>query len=116
MRASPPLVYNITKTIHASSLAEVVVRPTPFGANQPRVPVARAITVARVSSPTSTDRSYQSSFLNSLHAYFLKERRLVKQGDVICLPLNTDDTRRSWLFGESEEGGQSEDLDVAVIS
>jgi hypothetical protein len=95
---------------------DIILKPTPFGANQPPIPVARAITVARVSSPTSTDRSYQSSFLHSLHKYFLEERRLVKQGDIIGVPLNTDDARWSWLFGESGEETQSNGVDTAAIA
>lgn len=106
MYAAPALIYNIAQAVPKTSSMDVFLRPTPFGASHPPVPVARAITVARVSSPISTDRAYQTSFLHSLHQYFLDQRRLVKQGDIIALPLNTDDVRRSWMSEESEEGSQ----------
>ena len=62
-------------------------------ASAPRIPTARMITIARVASSISTDRTFQSSFLHSLHAYFLAQRRLVKRDDVVGLSINTDDMR-----------------------
>lgn len=94
----------------------LVLKPTPFGSNLPRVPTARTITVARIASPISTDRSYQDIFLRSLHSYFLRRRRLVKQDDVITLRINTDDTRRVWTrddFDENSSGGRDlSDMDI----
>ena len=69
-----------------------------------------------MSSPISTDRGYQNSFLQALHHYFLQRRRLVKQNDIIALPLNTDDVRRGWMFGATEEGTQdADDSDEAYL-
>lgn len=64
--------------------------PSPFGSKQPTVPVAKSVTIARVTAPISVDRTYQSAFLGSLKAYFSNTKRLVKQGDLIGVGLNSD--------------------------
>lgn len=56
----------------------------------PSIPTARSVTVARVASPISTDRTYQPLFLRSLKTFF-KTKHLAKQGDLIAISINTDD-------------------------
>jgi peroxin-6 len=48
----------------------VLLGASPFGSRQPAIPTARSVTVARVASPISTDRTYQPLFLRSLKNYF----------------------------------------------
>lgn len=100
--ADPSLVYNITKSPQQLSSVDISLTPAPLGTSPSRVPVARTVTVARVASPISTDRAYQSSFLKSLHGYFANQRRLVQQDDIIALMVNTDHVRQAASEAEEE--------------
>lgn len=90
---SPLLLHNICSD-DSSALVEpntaVSLRSSPFGSRQPTIPVARSITIARVASPITVDRRYQNLCLSALKSYFETTRRLVKNGDIIALPLDTD--------------------------
>lgn len=76
-------------------------RPSPFGSGKPSIPTARSMTIARVASPISTDRAYQPLFLRALQDYFKDTTRLVKQGDIISVAINTDDVL--WQAGEGAD-------------
>jgi peroxin-6 len=56
--------------------------------------MVRTLSVARVASPFSTDRAYQALFLRALKQYFEGAKRLVKQGDMIAVGIDTDALRR----------------------
>ncbi|KAI8974404.1 P-loop containing nucleoside triphosphate hydrolase protein [Pilobolus umbonatus] len=56
-------------------------------------PVASAITIARVASPSSMDKNLQSSFLDSLKHWFEEKERILCKGDVIGIGLNEEDAR-----------------------
>ncbi|KAJ6611778.1 P-loop containing nucleoside triphosphate hydrolase protein [Mycena sp. CBHHK59/15] len=62
----------------------------PFGSGRPAIPIAKAVTIARIASPISIDRTYQQSFLRSLKGYFNNRKRLVKQGDLIAVGIDSD--------------------------
>jgi len=68
----------------------ISLRASPFGSRQPAIPVARALAIARVASPITVDRAYQNLFLRSLKSFFGASRRLVKNGDIIAISLDTD--------------------------
>ncbi|RPD65775.1 AAA-domain-containing protein [Lentinus tigrinus ALCF2SS1-7] len=87
---SPQLLFNIDPENRSASKPEVSLRPSPFGSRRPTIPVAKTVTVARVASAFSTDRAYQPLFLQALQDYFKETTRLVKQGDVITIGINTD--------------------------
>ncbi|KAG6861902.1 hypothetical protein C0995_010608 [Termitomyces sp. Mi166 len=74
----------------------------PESATRP-VPNAQALTVARVASPASTSRKYQPLFLKALKAYFDSTKRLVKQGDIIAVPIDTGDIIHHQEETESQE-------------
>ncbi|KAI0075811.1 AAA-domain-containing protein [Panus rudis PR-1116 ss-1] len=97
--ASPLLLHN---TLQNASLdkARVRIRPTPFGSRKPPAPVAEGITIARVSSPTSTSRSNEETFLNALRQYVAGMPRLVKKGDVLAVFIDTE----RWAGRPSHEG------------
>jgi peroxin-6 len=78
----------------------VLLKPSPFGDNTPPIPVARTVTVARVASPISVDRTYQPLCLRALKDYFESKKRLVKQGDLIAVAIRTDDVK--WMDNFSE--------------
>ncbi|KAH9830946.1 AAA-domain-containing protein [Rhodofomes roseus] len=109
VRLSPQLLHNITSGTAPTS-HEVCLRPSPFGSQKPSIPTARSVTIARVASPISTDRAYQPLFLRALQDYFKDTTRLVKQGDIITVKINTDevlwqtdvDPKDEALSGENE--------------
>ncbi|KAK7023801.1 peroxisomal biogenesis factor 6, partial [Favolaschia claudopus] len=103
VHASPVLIHNICPSLASSSPRTLSLHPSPFGSGQPAIPTAKAITIARVASPISVDRAYQPSFLRSLKAYFNGSKRLIKNGDIIAVPVDTDspsDDNESSLDGE----------------
>ncbi|KAF7359478.1 Peroxisomal biogenesis factor 6 [Mycena sanguinolenta] len=90
VQASPILLHNICCVSASPPTTTLSLHPSPFGSGQPAIPTARAVTIARVASPISVDRAYQPAFLRSLKAYFNDSKRLVKQGDLIAVGVDTD--------------------------
>ena len=77
----------ITRSIFAMSQATnlhahsgILSSAAPF---QLSPPIAREVTVLRLSTPTSLDRALQPSLLAGLKMYFESARRIVKKGDLI---------------------------------
>jgi peroxin-6 len=60
---------------------------------RPPIPFAESLSIARVASPVSIDKGYQTLFLESLKAYFQDKRRLVRQGDLIAVRVDTGKVR-----------------------
>ncbi|KAF8163058.1 P-loop containing nucleoside triphosphate hydrolase protein [Crassisporium funariophilum] len=90
---SPLLLHNICSEeadVFSHVLPQINVGPSPFGSSNPTIPIARTVTIARVASPTSINRLYQPLFIHSLKSYFDTGKRLVKQGDIIAVPFDTD--------------------------
>jgi peroxin-6 len=50
--------------------------------------MAKAVTIARVASRLSTNRSYQPLVLQGLKSFFDGKRRLVKQGDLLAVKVD----------------------------
>lgn len=96
---------------------EVSIRPSPFGSQRPTIPIATTVNIARVASAFSTDRTYQPLFLQALQGYFKDTTRLVKQGDVIAVAINTDDLSRHHGASEDEDADDLEiELELVAIS
>ncbi|KAH9890705.1 AAA-domain-containing protein [Cubamyces lactineus] len=114
---SPQLLHNLHPQARLNCWHDVCIRPSPFGSRRPTIPVAKTVTIARVASAFSTDRTYQPLFLQALQSYFKDTTRLVKQGDVIAVGINTDDVLRhsNGLDEEDQDGGQDE-LDLESVS
>ncbi|KAH8108214.1 AAA-domain-containing protein [Cristinia sonorae] len=107
--ASPTLLHNITKGIFnpaPAQTAQLGFRPSPFGSRRPAIPVARRITVARVASPATIDRTTEPIFLRALKAYFDHAIRLVKEGDVIALAIDTNDKHALWITEVGPDAGE----------
>ena len=51
-------------------------------------PVAKELTILRVSTPLSTERALQSGIFASLKQHFENKRRILRQGDLIALPVD----------------------------
>ena len=50
--------------------------------------MAKAVTIARVASRLSTNRSYQPLVLQGLKNFFDGKRRLIKQGDLVAVKVD----------------------------
>ncbi|KAI0637344.1 AAA-domain-containing protein [Trametes polyzona] len=114
---SPQTLHNLRSSSGIERKAEVCIRPSPFGSRRPAIPVAKTVTIARVASAFSTDRTYQPLFLSALQGYFKDTTRLVKQGDVIAVGINTDDLLRHASASEDEGlDGHAEESDVDLTT
>ncbi len=109
---SPQLLHNVNPANAFDRKAEICLRPSPFGSRRPTIPVAKTVTIARVASAFSTVRLYQPLFLDALQRYFKRSTRLVKQGDIIAVGINTDDLLRQPSALDEDSGGSvAEDVD-----
>lgn len=106
---SPLLLHNTCADeadMYALQQPHVVIKPSPFGSLNPAIPIARSITIARVASSLSINRQYQNIFISSLKSYFDSSRRLVKQGDLIAVTIDTDASRFAAELENGTEGGE----------
>ena len=55
------------------------------------LPLAQCVTVTPVVSPLAKTKALRSLFLQRLKEYFEVSTRLIKQGDIIAIALDTDD-------------------------
>ena len=74
-------------------------------------PVAKELTIVRISTPLSTERALQSSIFASLKQHFERKRRVLRQGDLIALPIDVSASR---LLAQSA-GGIDTDADVEEL-
>ncbi len=96
---------------------EISIRPSPFGSQRPTIPTATTVNIARVASAFSTDKTYQPLFLQALQGYFKDTTRLVKQGDIIAVGINTDDLLRHHGASEDEDADEQDaEFELVAIS
>lgn len=107
VQVPPLLLRNIVPRHFFTHLPQVTLSPTPHGSIPPTVPTARTVTVARLASPLSVDRVFQTSCVHGLHAYFMESVRLMKRGDMIAVALDADSVYANTGQGEdtSDVGG-----------
>ncbi|KAI9348358.1 P-loop containing nucleoside triphosphate hydrolase protein [Pilaira anomala] len=78
-------------------------------------PVATAVSIARIASPASMDKSLQSAFLESLKHWFEAKERIVCKGDVIGICLDEEAAR--FKPQETEEAeAEAEESGTTVYS
>ena len=53
------------------------------------IPLARELTISRVSTPVTNDKILQYSFLSNLKSYFESSNRIVYKGQMIPIPIDT---------------------------
>ena len=56
-------------------------------------PVAKELTISRVSTPLSTERALQTGIFTALKQHFESKRRIVRQGDMLALQIDTNVSR-----------------------
>ncbi|KII88818.1 hypothetical protein PLICRDRAFT_42057 [Plicaturopsis crispa FD-325 SS-3] len=112
VKGSPLLLRNIGIDASPAFATELIIRGSPFGSRQPTIPVARNVTVARVASPFAVDRQYQPLFLQALKTHLDGMKRLMKQGDLLAVGIDTDSVRRLETEDESSEQESSDALET----
>ncbi|CAG8664974.1 1245_t:CDS:2, partial [Cetraspora pellucida] len=85
----------------------------PTKQNQSPPPITRSIYVARVASPSSTDRSIHTASINGLKNWFEEADRIVCEGDIIAILTDEEAAR---LRPQKIEGDIEtlEDMDIAT--
>jgi peroxin-6 len=105
--AGSPLLMHNTLADEAEAFCQtppaVHIRPSPFGSSNPTIPTARSITLARIASPISINRQYQQLYIDALKTCFGSGKKLMKQGDLLALPIDTDLSRRTTTADNSHE-------------
>ncbi|KAK1957618.1 ATPase [Colletotrichum sublineola] len=76
--------------------------------NASRPPYARDITIQHVRSPVTAERAYQSAVLGGLKRYFAQSIRLVRTGDLIAVPI---DTQLGKALQEQPNGSNGSEVD-----
>lgn len=56
-------------------------------------PVAKELTILRISTPMSTERALQTGIFTALKQHFERKRRIIRQGDIIALRIDTRASR-----------------------
>ncbi|KAK0502993.1 AAA-domain-containing protein [Armillaria luteobubalina] len=98
----PVLLHNICGESTPSLTSTIQLRPSPFGTSKPVIPIARSITIARVASPVSVDRTYQNVSVAALQRHFEGTPTLVKAGDIVSVALNTNDQAELEKYSSSD--------------
>ncbi|KAI9033810.1 P-loop containing nucleoside triphosphate hydrolase protein [Phycomyces nitens] len=89
---SPLLYFNLGLPLPPSSVEDNVVTITRLTVT-PTPPMASAVTIARIASPSSMDKSLQTAFLEALKQWFEARERIVCKGDVLAIPLDEENAR-----------------------
>ncbi|GHJ84555.1 hypothetical protein NliqN6_0957 [Naganishia liquefaciens] len=92
----PCLLHNMLNRTSSKSSRQssLLLLPIPSGQREPPLPVAKSITLARLANPTGVNKKYEKQFTEALRAVFegrgqVHGRRVVRQGDVIAVPVCT---------------------------
>ncbi|KAI0290473.1 P-loop containing nucleoside triphosphate hydrolase protein [Russula brevipes] len=107
---SPILLHNIDPELRTTP-ARLYLHAAPDGILNRNLPTAKTVTIARVASRLSTNRSYQPLVLQGLKNFLDGKKRLIKQGDLLAVKVDlnelqylqaTDDGLETGMFGIPE--------------
>ena len=117
VKASPILLHNIDPELRTSP-TRLYIQAAPDGIRSRNLPTAKAVTIARVASRLSTNRSYQPLVLQGLKNFFDGKRRLIKQGDLLAakVDLNQLQFLQTVSTGDSSETGTLGEREVCACS
>lgn len=82
----------IKKSANNDHNPNVIIKPVlPLGTTSftNLIPIGKEVTISRIASPVTMDKSLQPAFLNALRYHFEKCLRVVSIGDIIALPIDT---------------------------
>ncbi|KAJ0426123.1 peroxisomal biogenesis factor 6 [Aspergillus carlsbadensis] len=79
-------------------------------------PLAKEVTLLKVSTPLSMDRVLQPALFAGLKQYFESRRRLLKSGDLIGISIDETLGRAVFSGSGASEGGQDDDITTKLGS
>jgi peroxin-6 len=68
-----------------------------------RPPFARELTLSKISTPFSTDRTLQNALFAGLRNHFASRTRVVRKGDLVAIPVDEDLGRTLYQSAPSDE-------------
>lgn len=97
----PPLLLQNISPSSQTTLNKLKLKPA-RKINPLRIPTVKSLTIARIASPLSTHKAFQPLFLRGLKEFFRQQgvRRLVKEGDLIVVPIDENEAR--WASEEDQ--------------
>jgi hypothetical protein len=110
VKVSPILLHNIDPELRTTP-TRLYLQAAPDGIRSRNLPTAKAVTIARVASRLSTNRSYQLLVLQGLKTFFNGKRRLIKQGDLLAVKVDLNQLQ--YLHAASTgDGSETDTLDI----
>lgn len=91
---SPILLYNLGSPSHlklsplTQAVAQANSKPSSRITSSSSPPIAKEVTLVKISTPLSTDMLLQPSLFSSLKYFFEQKRRTVKNGDLIAITVD----------------------------
>lgn len=79
-------MHNIDPELRADP-THLYLQAAPDGIGSRNLPMAKAVTIARVASRLSTNRSYQPLVMQGIKSFF-DGKRLIKQGDLLAVKVD----------------------------
>lgn len=79
-------------------------------------PLAKEVTLLRVSTPLSTETALQPSLFTALREYFEDKSRVVKSGDLLAIPIDVSLGRAIFEGGAADEDVSNSDLLSTSVS
>ncbi len=118
---SPLLLSNLGNTpyIRLSPLKRLTYPPKP---GQPKItgsarpPYAKNVTIQQIRTPISSERALQTAILGGLKSYFAQNIRVVKSGDLVGIPIDSQLGRALQEAPSATDGGAVDDLLGIVAS
>jgi len=92
---SPILLANMENTPYCR-LSPLKRTPVPMRAPLPKItgasrpPFARELTLLKISTPFSTERTLQNALFSGLKRHFTSRTRIVQKGDLLAIPIDED--------------------------
>ncbi|KAH6670563.1 hypothetical protein B0J14DRAFT_640578 [Halenospora varia] len=108
---SPVLLANMENMPYCR-LSPLKRTPQPMRAIQPKItsssrpPFAQELTLLKISTPLSTERTLQNALFTNLKSHFSTRTRVVRKGDLIAIPIDEDLGRTLY------QSSSADDLDV----
>ncbi|PVF99114.1 AAA-domain-containing protein [Serendipita vermifera] len=82
----PTLLYNLG--LNPNNPSKIRLRQGSSTQQEPPLPIAKSVTLARIASHISVHRKYQPIVFQALRRHFQQAKQVLKKGDVISLPIN----------------------------
>ncbi|KAI1734409.1 peroxisomal biogenesis factor 6 [Xylaria scruposa] len=112
---SPLLLANLDNTPYVR-LSPLKRHAYPLRPGQPKItsasrpPFARDVTIQQVRTPISSEKALQTAILGGLKSYFARSLRIVRTGDLIAVPIDTQLGRALQESAGSSDGLGVDDL------